>query len=91
MYDDESLWSVDYAQSLDSQIISYNDDNEDQNVQPEDILNHECKDDLSLDYSVYDGHSTLHSTEYIPKCGDVDSPMKEMYVICLICVPHSDF
>jgi hypothetical protein len=87
MYDEDSLWSVDYAHSLDSQIIPYNDDNEDQSVQPGDILNHECKDELSLDYSVYDGHST----EYIPKYGDVDPPMKEMYVIYLIRVTRSDF
>jgi hypothetical protein len=36
---------------LDPQIIPYNDDNEDQNIQPGDVLNHGYKDELSLDYS----------------------------------------
>jgi hypothetical protein len=57
--------------------MPYNDDNEDQTVQPGDVLNHRCKEELSLDYSVYDGHST----DYIANCHDVDSPMKEMYAV----------
>jgi hypothetical protein len=76
---EKSLWSVDYVRSLYSPIIPYNDDNEDQNVEPGDILNHEYKDEQSLDYSVYD-----HSTERNPKCSDVDPPMKDMYAFRLI-------
>jgi hypothetical protein len=68
---------VDYVRSLNPQIIPYNDDNEDQNVRPGDVLNHEYKDELPLDYSMYDGHST----DYIPSCGDVDLPMKDMYAV----------
>jgi hypothetical protein len=75
-YDDRNaLWSVDYVRSLDPQVIPYNDDNEDQNVQPGDVLNHGYKDELSLDCSVYDGHSI----DYIPNCRDVDSPVNDMY------------
>ena len=81
-HNENSLWSVDYVRSLDSPIIPYNEDNEDQNVEPGDILNHEYKDEQSLDFSVYD----RHSTEYIPKYGEVDPPMKDMYAFHLICV-----
>jgi hypothetical protein len=70
-----SLWSVDYVRGLHPRITPYNDDNEDQNVQPGDLLKHEYKDELCLDYSVYEGRSTDH----IPNCCDVDSPMKDMY------------
>jgi hypothetical protein len=70
---------VDYVRSLDPQIITYNDKDEDQNVQPKDILNHEYKDELSLDYPMYDGHST----DYIPNCRDVDPLMKDMYAVLL--------
>jgi hypothetical protein len=70
----KALWSVDYVRSLGPQIIPYDDDNEDQNIQPEDVLNHEYKDELSLDYSVYDGRSI----EYIPSCRDVDPLVNDM-------------
>jgi hypothetical protein len=85
-HDKKSLWSTDYARSLDSPIIPYNDDDEDQNVEPGDILNYEYKDEQSLDYSVYD----RHPTECVPKCGDVDSPMEDMYAVRLICIPRSE-
>jgi hypothetical protein len=78
---------VDYARSLDSPIIPYNDDNDEQNVEPRDILNHEYKDEQSLDYSVYD----RHSTEYSPKGADVDPPMKDMYAVRLISILRSEF
>ena len=76
---------MDYARSLDSPIIPYNDDNDEQDVGPGDILNHEYKDVQSLDYSVYD----CDSTECSPKSGDVDPPMKDMYAVRSICIPHS--
>ena len=76
---------MDYIRGLDPQIIPYNDDNEDQNVQPGDVLNHGYTDELSLDYSIYDGHST----EYIPNCGDFNTPMKDMYAVRLICMPYA--
>lgn len=71
----DALWSVDYVRSLDPQVVPYNDDNDDKNIQPGDVLNHGYKDELSLDYSVYDGHSI----DYIPNCRDVDSPVNDMY------------
>ena len=80
---ENTLLSVNYIRSLDSQIIPYNDDNEDQTVQPEDILNHGYRDELSLDYSVYDGRPT----HYLPNCHDVGSPVKDMYALDLICTP----
>jgi hypothetical protein len=75
---------MDYLHSLDPQTIPYNDDNEVQNIQPGDILTHGYKDELSLDYSMYD----CHSIDYIPNCRDVDSPMKDMYDVRFICMPH---
>jgi hypothetical protein len=78
---------VDYVRSLDPQIIPYNDGNEDQMVQPGDVLNHGYKDELSLDYSLYDGHST----DDIPNCRDVDPLMKDMYAVRFIwmpCIPN---
>jgi hypothetical protein len=83
-----ALWSVDYTRSLDPQIIPYNDDNEDQNVQPADILNHGYKDELSLDYSVYDDG---YSIDYIPNYRDIDPSMKNMYALCLICMHCTNF
>ncbi|KAF8497394.1 hypothetical protein F5888DRAFT_1906711 [Russula emetica] len=73
---ENTLLSVNYIRCLDSQIIPYNDDNEDQTVQPEDILNHEYRDKLSLDYSVYDGRPM--ATHYLPNCRDVGSPVKDI-------------
>lgn len=70
-----ALWSVDYVRSLDPQVMPYNDEDEDQNIKPEDVLNHGYKDELSLDYSVYDGHSI----DNIPNCHDVNSPVNNMY------------
>jgi hypothetical protein len=81
-----SLWTVDYIRGLDPQIIPYNDDNEDQNVRTGDVLSHGYKDELLLDYSIYEGYST---DGYIPNCGDVDPPMKDMYAVRLICKPRS--
>jgi hypothetical protein len=65
---------VDYVRSLDSQVIPFNDEDEDQNVG--DIVKHGYKEGLSLDYSGYDGRST----DYIPNCHDFDPPLKDMYV-----------
>jgi hypothetical protein len=78
-----ALWTVDYVRSLDPKIIPYNDDNEDQNVQPGDVLNHEYKDELSLDYSAYDGPSANN----IPNCRDVDPPLNDMYAVHLFACP----
>jgi hypothetical protein len=80
-----SLWSVDYIRDLNPQITPYDDDNEDQNVQLGDFLNHGYKDELCLDYSVYDGRST----DYTPNCRDVDSPMNDMYAHRFICMPRN--
>jgi hypothetical protein len=77
-----ALWTLDYVRSLDPQVIPYNDEDEDQNVKPGNVLNHEYKDELSLDYSVYDGHSI----DYIPNCRDVGSPVNNMYAF--VCIPR---
>jgi hypothetical protein len=68
------LWSVDYVHSLSSSVIEYNDNNEDPNVKPEDILKYEYTDELSLDLWVYDGHSI----DDIPNYGHVESPLRDM-------------
>jgi len=70
----KALWSMDYVQTLHAQVLPYDDDIEDQNVRPEDILNYEYKDELSLDDWVYDGHST----DNIPSHPDVDSLSDEI-------------
>jgi hypothetical protein len=75
-----ALWTVDYIRNIDSDVISYNDDDEDQNVQPGDVLNGEYKDELSLDNWVYDGHSI----DDIPDYGDVALPLKDMYALFFI-------
>jgi hypothetical protein len=76
---------MDHIRCLDPQVIPYNEDNEDQNVQPGDVLNHGYKDELSLDCSMYDGNST----ECFPNCDNVVSPMKDMYAVRLICIPRT--
>jgi len=73
---------VDYVRSLDPQVIPFNDEDADQNVQPEGVLNYGYKDDL--DYSVYDGHST----DYIPNCRDDESPVRDMYAPHFMCMPR---
>ena len=73
----KTLWSEDYVRGLDSQIVPC-DENEDQRVQLGDFSNHEYKDGLSLDYSVYDGPLTLNISNY----SDVDPSMKDMYAVC---------
>ncbi|KAH9996110.1 hypothetical protein BJV77DRAFT_960842, partial [Russula vinacea] len=65
------LWT--HSQSC-PQIIPYNEDNEDQNVQLGDVLNYEHKDQLSFDCSAY----AERSTDHIQICGDVDPPMKDI-------------
>ena len=73
-YIENSLLSLNYLCRLDSQIVPYNDDNEDQTVQPKDVLNHEYRNDLSVDYSVYDGHPT----QYLLNRRNFGSPMRYM-------------
>jgi hypothetical protein len=84
-HNENALWSVNYIRSLDPQVIPYNDDNEDQTVQPGDILNHGYKDELSLDYSVYDEHSIDH----IPNCRDIDPLVEDMYALRLMSLPRT--
>jgi hypothetical protein len=82
VHKESALWTVDYVRSLNSQIIPYNDDTEDQNVQPGGVLNYGFKDEMSLDYSVYDGQLI----DFIPNCHDVDPPMKDMWALRFICM-----
>lgn len=65
---------MDYIRTFDSEAIPYNDDNEDKNVQPGDVLKREYKDELSLDDWVYDGHSI----DDVPEHRDVEPPLKNM-------------
>jgi hypothetical protein len=74
---------MDYIRTLDPQVLPYNDDTEDQNVRPKDILNYEYKDELSLDDWVYDGHST----DDIPSHPEVDSLSDDMYALRFIRIP----
>jgi hypothetical protein len=78
-----ALWTVDYVRSLDSQVIPFNNDDEDQNVG--DILKLGHKEGLFLDYSGYDGCSI----DYIPNCHDVDPPLKDMWAVRFICMVHT--
>ena len=59
---------------LDDPVTLYDDANEDQNVEPKDILNYDYQDKEVLDYWVYDGHSIND----IPNYRDVESPLKDM-------------
>jgi hypothetical protein len=54
-------------------VISYNDSNE---VRL-DILKYGYEDELAIDDWVYDGHST----EDAPNYGDVEPPLKDMYIL----------
>jgi hypothetical protein len=54
--------------------MEYDDNAEDPNVRPEDILNYKYTDESSLDLWVYDGHSV----DDIPNCGNVGSPLEDM-------------
>ncbi len=55
-------------------VTLYECDNEDQNVEPKDILNYSYEDDQVLCDWVYDGHSI----DDIPDYGDVESPLEDM-------------
>jgi len=68
------LWTVNYVRSFSAPVIEYDDDAEDPNVKPEDILKYNYTDELSLDLWVYDGH-TIDDT---PKYGNVGSPFRDM-------------
>lgn len=68
------MFSVEYVQGLNDPVTLYDDANEDQNVEPKDILNYDYKDKEVLDYWVYDGHSI----NGIPNYRDVESPLKDM-------------
>jgi hypothetical protein len=76
---------VGYVRGLDPEVISYgeyddddDDDDEDQSVRPEKLLNHEYRDELSLDNWVYDGSLT----DDIPNHGDIELPIKDLYAFC---------
>jgi len=76
------LWTVDYIRGHDHQVIPYEDDNEDQDVEPACVLNYGYEDELSVDNGVYDGHSFYDTPGY----PDVDPPLKNMYVLTFICI-----
>lgn len=83
-YDKKALWTVDYVRGLGYQTISHNDDDEDQDIQPREILNYSYKDELSIEDGVYDKHSNGD----IPDYRDVEPPLKDMYVLASICMDH---
>jgi hypothetical protein len=62
------------VRSFNHPVTLYDDANEDQNVEPKDILNYDYKDEEVLDYWVYDGHSIND----IPDHRDVEPPLKDM-------------
>jgi len=76
---------VDYIRSIDPEVIPYNEDNEDRNIPPGDVLNWEYKEELSLDDLVYGGHSM----DDIPDHRDVELPLKDMYGLHFICMNHT--
>jgi len=65
------VWSKDYILGLDPQPIPYDDPTENQ----EEILRFGTLDEPSLDYSVYDGHSTDVSSY-----DNIEPPLKDMSV-----------
>lgn len=73
---------MDYIRGHDHQVIPYEDDNEDQDVEPACVLNYGYEDELSVDNGVYDGHSFYDTPGY----PDVDPPLKNMYVLTFICI-----
>jgi hypothetical protein len=73
---------VDYVRGLGNHVIPYNDDNEDQDVQPASILNYGFKDALSVDNGVYDGHPIANLLDY----RDIKPPLKDMYVLTFLCM-----
>jgi hypothetical protein len=77
----KTLWTVDYVRGLRQEVIPYNDD---EDVQPRVILNYGYKDELSVDNGMYDGHSV----DDISGHGDVEPPLKDMYVLTFICINH---
>lgn len=79
-HDMKALWTREYHRGLTHQVIPYNDDNEDQDVEPERILNYECKMELSVDEGMYDGHSIYD----IPCNRDVVPPWTDMCVFTFI-------
>ena len=74
-----ALWSRDYTRNLDPHTTPYDDANEDQNIKLEDVLKYESPDEPSLDFWVYDSHSI----DDIPTYRDVESPLKDMFVLVL--------
>jgi hypothetical protein len=76
------LWTADYIRGLNNQVIPYNDDNEDQDIQPGSILNYGCKDEFSVDNGVYDRQPIDDTADY----SDVEPQLKDMYVFISICV-----
>ena len=78
---EKSLWTVDYVRGLRQDVIPYNDDDD---IQPGNILNYGYKDELSVDNGMYDGHSVDDISDY----GDVEPALKDMYVLTFICTNH---
>jgi hypothetical protein len=70
----KALWTVDYVRGLARNVITYNDDYEDQDIQPGSILNYGYKDELLVDNGAYDGHSIDDISEY----SDVEPALKDM-------------
>ncbi|KAI9464115.1 hypothetical protein BJY52DRAFT_887632 [Lactarius psammicola] len=73
-YNEKALWSSDYVRNIYPQVIPYDDANEDEDVKLDEILKYEHKDELALDYWVYDGHSIDDTPNY----GEVEQPLKDI-------------
>jgi hypothetical protein len=74
---------MDYVRNFICLPLSPDDADEDQLVEPEDLLRYECKDELALDEWVYDGHSIDDTPDY----DHILSPLKDMCVYYFVNIP----
>jgi len=70
------LWTVDYLRSIDPEVIPYNKDNEDGNIQPGDVLNWEYKEELSLDDWMYIQRHARHSSMFESSAWRLQNPFR---------------
>jgi len=83
-HNEKPLWSEDsdYFLDFDIGVIPYDDANEHQGVNPEEVLKHKYRDEMSLEYWVYDGHTI----DDVPNYSDVEPPLNYMYALQFFCM-----
>ena len=74
---------MDYVRNFIPLPLSPDDADEDQLMEPKDLLTYECKDEVALDEWVYDGHSIDDTPNY----PDILSPLKNMCVYHFVSTP----